>query len=77
MHRLPALALVALVAGLGIDFAMLPAAALPGDGYDVLMPPPGDNEEAEAYWSLDRMERARIMRPVVLNPVTWEPVPAG
>lgn len=75
MCQLPVVAVAALMASLGVH--VLPAAALPGGGYDVLMPPPGDNEEAEAYWSLDRMERARIMRPIVLNPVTREPVPAG
>ena len=77
MRRLPALTVTALVACLGVPLAVLPAAAPPGDGNDVLISPPGDNEAAEAYWNLDRMGRARIMRPVVLNPVTREPVPAG
>jgi len=77
MSRFPARAVAALVACLGVHLAVLPASAEPAGGIDVLIPPPGDNEEAEAYWNLDRMERARIMRPVVLNPVTREPMPAG
>jgi len=75
MRRLAVPAVTALVACLGIQ--VLPAAALPGGGHDVLIVSPGYNAEAEAYWNLDRMERARIMRPVVLNPVTMEPVPAA
>jgi hypothetical protein len=77
MRRLPTFAVAAFVACLGVPLAALPAAVLPGGGHEGLIPPPGNNAQAEAYWSLDRMERARIMRPVVLDPVTREPVPAG
>jgi hypothetical protein len=44
---------------------------------EVIVALPGDNEKAEAYWSDERMERATLVRPIVLDPVTKEPVLPG
>ncbi len=44
---------------------------------EIIVALPGDGEKAEAYWSDERMERATLVRPIVLDPVTKEPVRLG
>lgn len=70
--RTPSIAAALSVAciGLGMTTAVAATATKP----DVLVAPPGDGERAVAYWSVERMDRARIQRPIVLDPETMEPV---
>ena len=56
--------------GLGMATAAADTAMEP----DVLVAPPGDTERVAAYWSVERMDRARIQRPIVLDPETMEPI---
>lgn len=54
--------------------AAMPIQAAPVTVPDALFATPDKTRSAAAYWSFDRMDRARPRLPDLLDPVTMKPV---
>ena len=73
-HRFSSLALAAMAAIAGLTASMSPVPTAAESRPDVRYVPPDEAEGAVAYWDGERMGRARVMRPIQLDPVTMKPV---